>query len=308
MPKKLDFNKARTFVEVVDSGSITAAANRLLRTQQAISSQLLLLEEELGIHLFDRQGPKITLTDAGDQLYRDFRPRFTAIENSVQSLKANKASASGVIRIGAWMEQSVSYLPEMIRIFSETNPKVDFRLIVGLDEEIELKLETNALDIGFLLFPQNRKLFHSEAVYRQPLLPVVSRRYLQIHKLPKTIKDTLDTPLLDYSGEYSAYITWIRMGARELLPLAKKKNPTITVSNNVVLKQLVLQGLGFGFLHQEAIQAELDVGELIALTFSKKIKPIQVEIDMVYKRKSTLSYVHQAFVNFIRQHRKSWMI
>ncbi len=52
----MDFNKAKTFIEVVDSGSITKAANSLFRTQQAISLQLKALEEELELTLFDQQG------------------------------------------------------------------------------------------------------------------------------------------------------------------------------------------------------------------------------------------------------------
>ena len=64
----MDFNKAKTFIEVVDCGSVTKAANRLFRTQQAISLQLKALEVELELTLFDRQGPRIVLTRQGEKL------------------------------------------------------------------------------------------------------------------------------------------------------------------------------------------------------------------------------------------------
>ena len=303
----MDYNKARTFVEVADSGSITAAANRLLRTQQAISLQLQLLEDELQISLFDRQGPKITLTLDGEKLYESFKPHLLAMESAVLDLKASKDQASGVIRIGAWMEQSVNYLPEMMRIFKQQFPLVEFELTLGDDAEIENMLQNNQIDIGFQVFCQDKKRLKCQAIYRQPMLPVVSRLYLKNHKRPKNIAATLDMPILDYRGEYSAYNQWIKKNARQLQPQARSKVRTITISNNVVLKQMVLQGLGLGFLHEESIQAELDMGELVPLFSGKKIQNIYVEIDMVTKRKHALGYVQLAFVDFLTQHSNSWM-
>ena len=305
---KVDLNKARTFVEVVDSGSITAAANRLLRTQQAISSQLQQLEAEVNLNLFDRQGPKIILTEDGERLFQQFKPHVLAMESAVQDLKSEKQHAGGVIRLGAWVEQAVSYLPEMIQKFKQLHPLVEFTLLLAEDAEIEQMLIDNRVDFGFQVYCQDKKLFKCEPVYRQPLLPVISRRFLTRHKAPTCIEDTLDYPLLDYADEYSAYNLWIEKNSRELLPQARKKIRSVTCSNNVALKQLVLQGLGIGFLHQEAIQAELETGELTPLFNQSGNQNIQVELDMVYKRKQVFSYVHQQFVDFLRQQRDSWMV
>jgi len=303
----LDFNKARTFIEVVDSGGITLAANRLLRTQQAISLQLQQLETELELNLFHRQGPKITLTEDGERLYQLFKPQLMAIENAVLDLKSSKQQAKGMIRIGVWMEQAVNYLPEMIRIFKQQYPLVEFDLLIAEDIEIERMLTLNHIDFGLQVFCQDKKLLKGETVYRQPLIPVISRNFLKVHQQPQKLSDTLDMPLLDYSDEYSAYNQWIKKNARELLPLARKKVRAITTSNNVVLKQLVLQGLGFSFLHLESIQAELDIGELIPLFGSLNYQNIFVELEMLYKRKHALAYVHQEFIALLRKNSASWM-
>lgn len=303
----MDYNKARTFVMVVDAGSITAAANRLLRTQQAISLQLQQLEEELEMKLFDRQGPRITLTADGSQLYEVFKTHLVGIDNAVANMKGAKEKAAGVIRLGAWMEQCVNYLPEMMRIFKQKFPLVEFELVLGNDHEIEQMLLDNRIDIGLQVYCQDKKLFKCEAVYRQPLLPVVSRLFLKAHKRPSSVTTTLELPVLDYMDEYSAYNQWIKKNARDLLPQARKKARAITTSNNVILKQLVLQGLGIGFLHQESIQAELDVGELVPLFAKKGPENISVELDMVYKRKHSLGYVHLEFAKFLREQKSSWM-
>ena len=304
---KVDFNKARTFVEVVDSGSITLAANRLLRTQQAISLQLQQLEVEIECNLFDRQGPKITLTEDGELLYEQFKSHLLAMESAVLELKSSKKHAGGMIKIGAWMEQAFSYLPEMMRIFKQHYPLVEFTLIVADDVEIEQLLKTNKIDIGFQVFCQNNKMFKCEPVYRQPMLPVISRSYLKTNKAPKSIAETLNMPILDYADEYSAYNAWIKKNSKDLSPQARKKLRTVTTSNNVVLKQMVLQGLGVAFLHQESIQAELETGELTLLFNKTTNKNIHVEIDMVYKRKHSFSHVQAEFIKFIRDNRGGWI-
>jgi len=304
----VDFNKIRTFIDVVDSGSITLAANRLLRTQQAVSLKLQQLEDELEMKLFDRQGPKITLNSDGEILYQKFKPKLLAMENAVLELKSSKQQASGVIRIGAWMEQAVRYLPEMIRIFKKDHPLVDFQIHIGEDIEIEQMLQNNRIDIGIQLYCSDRKWFKCEAIYRQPLIPVVSRVFLKSNKTAINIADTLNLPLVDYIDEYSAYNSWIKRNAKDLLPQARKKIRTITTSNNVVLKQLVLQGLGFGFLHQDSIQAELDTGEFIPLLNNSINQNISVDIEVVYKRKHALGYVQQSFIKLLRESRASWTV
>ena len=99
-----------------------------------------------------------------------------------------------------------------------------------------------------------------------------------------------------------------KKNARSLLPQARKKLRNITTSNNVVLKQLVLQGLGFSFLHKEAIQAELDIGELVPLFGKSKYQAIHVELDLVYKHKHALGFVHLEFIELLRRNRKSWVV
>jgi DNA-binding transcriptional LysR family regulator len=305
---KIDFNKARTFVEVVDSGSITLAASRLLRTQQAISLQLQQLETEIEFNLFDRQGPKITLTQGGRILYEQFREHLLDIENAVLELKSSQQHAAGLIRIGAWMEQAVSYLPEMMRLFKQQFPLVEFELILADDIEIELLLKTNRIDIGFQVYCQDKKMLKCEPVYCQPMLPVVSRSFLKTHKVPKSISETFNMPLLDYSDDYSAFNAWIKKNAKDLLPQARKKLRTVTTSNNVVLKQLVLQGLGFAFLHQESIQAELASGELTPLLVKPRSENVFVGVDMVHKRKHTFAYVQTEFIKFIHNNRHGWIV
>ncbi|PCJ22273.1 MAG: hypothetical protein COB04_00505 [Gammaproteobacteria bacterium] len=299
----MDFNKARTFVEVVDRGGITAAASRLKRTQQAISAQINHLEEHLGVDLLVRQGPNIILTADGETLYREFKTHLSSIEAAVQGLKEDKSKASGVIRIGAWQEVSTYYLPEVIKGFTDKYPLVDFEIITATDEALEPLLLDNTIDFSFQVFTQRNRLLKNDPALYETFHPVVSKAYAEKHGLPQSVEDTLHMPIVDYTQKYSQYFHWVRKNRPNIASDAQKKPPLVQVSNNIVLKQLVCQGLGLGFLLQSSIQQEVESGELIILSFPEQAEPNWAEIDIVRKRQNNFGFIHQEFIQYVFDHR-----
>ena len=298
----MDFNKARTFVEVIDSGSFSAAARRLKRTQQAVSLQIKALEQELNILLLIRDGSKILLTEGGECLYNEFKIHFAAIENSVYQFNAGKSRASGMIRMGGWLEMGELYFPDMICTFSKKYPLVEFEIFAGVDDELEEMVLNNIIDFSLQVHVGNERILQKIPIARLDVIPVVSQRYLQDHEMPKSIRETLDMPLIDFSGEYSVYRQWIRKNALKLLPEAEKKRIFVQVLTNMSLKQLVLRGLGFGFISRQLIRKELDDGELLALALPKKVEPIRVIIDTVHKRENNLGFIQREFIQHLRDH------
>jgi len=302
----MDFNKAKTFIEVVDSGNVTKAASRLFRTQQAISLQLKALEEELELTLFDRQGPRIVLTRQGEQLHKEFKAAFLQMESSVYRMKSDKTSATGTIRLGLWMEQSTGYLPYIVSVFKQKFPSVKFEVSLGTDADLEKALLDNQIDFGFYVFVRDKKLIETQPVLRRKLILVASNEYLLKKKPVKTIGDTLSLSLVDYSQDYASYAVWIKENARTLLPEAKKKIPFVTVMNDLVLKELVKQGHGMALLPEEIVKEELASGLIIQL-LSTISKPITLTIDVGYKKRRTHSYLQEKFLNFVVSKNNLWM-
>lgn len=291
-------------MEVVDRGGITAAATRLKRTQQAISAQINNLENDLGIPLLVRQGPNIALTADGERLYQLFKDHLVSIEGGVQQLKTDKTNVSGVIRIGAWLEVSTHYLPKIISGFSEKYPLVDFDIRNATDDELESMLMDNTIDISYQIFTQQQRLLKKTPAVHSVFVPVVSKSFVKKHGLPKTVKSTLDIPVIDYPSKYSQYDHWIKKNGDDLGSMGRKKSPLVQAPSNVILKQLVREGMGLGFLIQSSIQEELDSGELIALTFPNNPEPNWVEIDIVYKRQNSLGFIHNEFIKYVLEHRE----
>ncbi len=302
----MDFNKAKTFIEVVDSGSVTKAAIKLFRTQQAISLQLKSLEEELELILFDRNGPKIVLTRQGETLYKEFKSAFLQMENSVYHMKSDKTSATGTIRLGLWMEQSTGYLPYIVTAFKQQFPRVKFEVLLGIDVELEKALLNNEIDFGFFVYVNNRKLINTQPVLRRKLILVTSNEYLLKRKRIRTIEDTLPLDLVDYSQDYASYSIWVKENARWLFAEAKKKIPTVSVKNDLVLKELVRQGHGMALIPEEIVKDELSTGAMIQL-LPKKSKAVTLTIDVGYKKQRTKSYLHDEFLKLIISKNNLWM-
>lgn len=301
----MDFNKLRTFIKVVDEGGIRQAALQLFRTQQAISLQIKLLEEELNASLFERVGPKLHLTPEGERLYQESRKHYADLEALCRSVKTGTVLDNNIIMLGLWPEQSMTYLPYLVTKFRAMRPEVKLNITLGNDAELEELLSNNKLDFAFMLYLQNPKLFCTHTVLVRDLIPVASPRYLSRSKPINSIEDTLSHELVDYSGKYSAYQIWVKHNAPELLPLAREKQAVVTVDNDLVQKELVLKDNGIAFLPTEIIEKEMVAGNMIEI-LANEADPVVVKIEVAYKRKRAMSSEQTKFLELITDKDNLW--
>jgi len=129
----MDFNRLYSFIKVAERGSITKAAEDLYLTQQAVSKQMLLLEEELNLNLFNRSQNAIVLTRDGETLVGNVRPFFDNIQESIFQLQGEMASLEGVIKIGTSFDSTRGKLIRVINLFKTKYPNVRFELVFDID-------------------------------------------------------------------------------------------------------------------------------------------------------------------------------
>ena len=133
----MDFNKLKTFITVVDSGSVSNGARLLFRTQSAISQQIQVLESELEISLFESLRGSLLLTEEGRQIYENVTQHFQAIESTVHKSQQILQELNGTIRIGTSPSIGHYFLPNIISKFKSTNNKVNFEVVLLPDEQNE---------------------------------------------------------------------------------------------------------------------------------------------------------------------------
>jgi DNA-binding transcriptional LysR family regulator len=143
----------RYFVAVAEQGSVRAAARVLNVAASAISRQLILLEAQLGIALFDRSGRTLEVTPAGEVLLRGLRAAAQGHEETLDHLNALRGLKRGRVRVATVESISVSVLPDIFVAFANAYPGIELTITVtGSDAVTELVREHHA-DVGFTFNP-----------------------------------------------------------------------------------------------------------------------------------------------------------
>jgi DNA-binding transcriptional LysR family regulator len=127
---QMDIRQLRYFVTIAHEGQITRAAKQLNIEQPPLSRQLRLMEEELGVLLFERMGKRLKLTDAGELLRRKAELLLFQYEETIREVKENEEGLRGVLSIGA-VVSCIALLPQHIKKFRAEFPQVTYKIVEG---------------------------------------------------------------------------------------------------------------------------------------------------------------------------------
>jgi DNA-binding transcriptional LysR family regulator len=125
----MDLRHVRTFVTVAEVGTVSRAAQRLHVAQPALSRQIVLLEDELGLKLFDRVGRRLLLTSAGEQLLNDCRGLLNYARALGEQAQVLQRGDVGVLRVSASPHLIEGIFPEFLRHYAARYPNVQVRLV-----------------------------------------------------------------------------------------------------------------------------------------------------------------------------------
>ncbi|MBF3897375.1 LysR family transcriptional regulator [Burkholderia pseudomallei] len=160
----MELRQLRYFIAVAEEMNITRAAQRLHMTQPPLSRQLQLIEDEIGLPLFERGARPLKLTDAGRVLYAQAR-RVLEQADELAPLTRRLAQAAERIVIGFVPSTLYGALPEVIRAFREAAPAVELSLIEMFTLEQLAALKGGRIDIGF-----GRLRFDDDRLVREVLV------------------------------------------------------------------------------------------------------------------------------------------
>ena len=124
----MDIRQLKYFLTITDEGGITAAAKKLHMSQPPLSKQLMLLEEELGVKLFERRNKNLFLTNEGRVLYQQARVIAHDFDQTFQIFDDMKNGISGTLRIGCIASLAILFFPTFMKDFMKANPKLDLQM------------------------------------------------------------------------------------------------------------------------------------------------------------------------------------
>ncbi len=146
----MDILQLEHFLAVVDERSFTRAAERLYRTQSALSQSVKKLEEELGAPLFARDVHEVSLTEAGKLLVDYGRRMISLRDEATYKLGRLKSLESGSLSIAAHESAAVYLLPGPIRAYLQQYPDVKVGIYRNRLEEIPSRVMDRGVEVGFV--------------------------------------------------------------------------------------------------------------------------------------------------------------
>lgn len=144
----------RAFCEVVRTGSVTLAAQRLFLSQPSVTLQIQAMEREMGVTVFERRGPVLKLTPDGEALHSLAKPLVLGIDSLQENFAAQHGKLdSGVLNIGAGESTILYILPEAVSRFVNAHPRIQLKIdnVTGRDGLKMLRADEIDFAVGSML-------------------------------------------------------------------------------------------------------------------------------------------------------------
>src|SRR5882672_5753492 len=290
----MELYSLRVFSTVVAERSFSRAAEKLYRTQPAVSLSLQRLESELGEKLIDRSAKDLVLTDAGRTVL-DYARRFQNLQQELDdSLAELRDKSAGRLSIGA-NESSTLYLLPHIERYRRLYPKVKVQVRRSQSSKIPAELISGDLELGVTSYDPGDDHLMAKVIYTDALAFVVSPQHRFARRKSVSIAELGMETFIAHNVVSPYREVVLREFRRHKVPL----NMDVEMPTVETIRKLVQANQGVAFMPRMCVGQELEQGTLRAV----KVNELRVErkIRLVYPARRALSHAAKAFLEVIQQ-------
>ena len=169
----MDIELARTFLEIVSTGSFIKAADRLHVAQTTVSARVRLLEQQLGRPLFVRNKAGASLTPAGEQFLR-YAPTFVQLWQRAKQQVAVPEGHRAVLTVGSEVSLWQPLLLEWVRMMRHSHPDIALRVHVDVPQDLITHVAAGLVDIAIMYAPQHRPGLEIDLLIEEELVLVTT--------------------------------------------------------------------------------------------------------------------------------------
>jgi DNA-binding transcriptional LysR family regulator len=289
----MELHPLRVFLTVASEKSFSRAAERLLRTQPAISLSIQRLESEMGEKLIDRSAKDLLLTDAG-KIVLEYARRFENLQGELENALAEmRDKSAGRLTIGA-NESCTLYLLDHIERYRSKYPRIKVQVRRSLSSKIPSELIDGGLELGILTYDPEDDRLVSKVIYHDHLAFVVSPEHNLAARSDVSIMELGTENFIAHNvvSPYRAVV--LREFQRHKVPLRMDlEMPTIEA-----IRKMVQRNEGVAFLPRMCVNDEIGQGILHEI----RVKEMNVDrkIHLVYPARRALSHAAQAFLELVQ--------
>lgn len=248
LEKTLNLDQLKSFGLVIETGSFSAAADRLGLTQPAVSLQIRQLERRLAVRLIERVGKRAKATPAGAELLRHTYHIETAVENAIDALADHASGVTGRVRLGTGATACLYFLPAVLRGLREQFPALGIVVSTGNTEDHVRKVEENSIDLALVTLPAAGRSLSVIPVLDDEFV-AIGRRDLAPLKARVTPGDLAALPLVLFEPAANTRKLVDRWFAAEGL----QPQPVMELGSVEAMKEMAAAGLGYGILPRMAM-------------------------------------------------------
>lgn len=288
---KMTLEELLAFVTVVDSGSITAAADQLSQTVSGVSRALSRLEDKLGTALLQRTTRRLDLTEEGAALLQHARAILASVEQAEDQIALRRQKPAGRLRVDAASPFMLHVVVPLVAEFRQAFPEIALELHSN-DRIIDL-LE-HRTDVAIRIGPLKDSTLHARPLCRSPLRVLASPAYLKRHGRPRSVEELAHHSLLGFTQPESLN-RWPleHAGGDDLLI-----HPTVAASSGETLRQLALAGEGIVCLADYMTARDRANGDLVQV-LPRETRDVRQPIHAVYYLNTQLSARIACFLDFL---------
>jgi DNA-binding transcriptional LysR family regulator len=254
----VDLRQLEIIKAIAESGSFTAAGEKLHVSQSAISRQILLLEDELGEPVFHRIGRRIRITPAGESLLQLSHRVFRDMQDTTSAISDTRESLRGSIGLVGGMTVCLYVFPALLAEVRRLHPNLDMRVTVGSTQRSIALLRSGAGDLGLLTLPIEASDLVSVPLLEEELLLVTYPSHPLAAKKRIVPADLDKQPFVLFE---TGSIT--RRLVEEFFARERITPPIIMETENVeIIKAMVRSGLGISIIPWQAAAADVGTRQL----------------------------------------------
>ncbi len=293
----IDVEALRAFAAVIDTGSFSAAAERLGQTPSGISRAIARLESQLGITLMHRTTRRQDLTEEGDWLLGRARKVLAELEDTEAQVSARRSQPSGLVRVNAATPALDHLVAPLVPAFLDAYPLIRLELASG---ETLVDLIEERADVAIRIGQLADSSLNARRLGSSALRLLAAPSYLARHGTPATVRELAGHRLLGFTAPASLN-TW---------PLADEGGnpgiegvtvtPAVLASSGETLRHLVLAGAGIACLADFLTRADVEAGRLVPVLDSLTL-PWSQPVWAVFYKQGALAPRVAALVDFLAE-------
>ena len=239
--------------------SFRKAAEELYLTQPAVSLQIKALEDDLGAQLFDRAGPRVALTAAGQALLEYATQSNELLQNAERAIAALGGEMGGRLPLGASTTIAQYVLPRLLGEFLSEYPRVQPSLISGNTEQIVNAVVNREISIGFIEGPSRSKDVREEPFLADEIVLVVPAAHEWAERGYVAPSELTAAPvLMRERGSGTRYVVEMALEKHGVKPSSLRI--VMELDSTEAIKSAVEAGLGVGFISKWAIAKDARAG------------------------------------------------